>query len=673
MVLTTDSGRLLAGQLGDVDDRGLGLLDPRDRRGSKNAYIDLAQKLALEACLSFTGGETVLDYACGNGRLTRWLAQRAGCVVGADPSARLLRAGRAADSHSNSLYVGVERSGLPFRDGCFDALLCVGLLRRLERPRIAGVLAEFGRVLKPGGRMFCVEKCYRTSRPDHLGPEECVELLSASGFERIEGYPFRKGHWLPLYLIRFGLLPRRWWDALAPLRNQPAPAPTPEPVGLLPLPLPVPAPGGWGTSGATVNAGELAVSCGRPPVVILGAGSNITTLAAARCFTQVDVPVLVLDSDGHTALLSRSRHVHRVYPCGALPHDPQGFLRRLERLGRTLRREVGDRVLLLPTHDTGLHLCAENLGDLRRCFVLPGDPGREELLRFFDKARFFAALGEPVGHAPPTLWFAAPEQLRSAAGEFTYPVILKPAYKDVGQQHARTWKAKAVRVRGPAELVQRTHAFFPPAGLIVQEYLDCPEGEEVCWWGYRKHDGTITGMTACEMHKYPRVGGTGTLVRSQLVPEVDTRAREILTRLDFHGLCELPFLPDRSTGQYLVLECNPRCWLQLGLMWRCGLNAPLQAYQEHTGIDCGAGGETALDGLTWISPEYDLLRCLFAPSTEPLYVRLRQWCRDLRAADEVALWDLDEPAVVLAHVLLHARRAGRSLLQVSGCHAQPAG
>lgn len=214
-LLTEYSPHPPANLLGDVDDQGLGLLDPRDRRGSKNAYIDLVQKLALDACGRFTGGDTVLDYACGNGRLTRWAAQRVKRVVAVDPSLRLLQAAQQEGKPANALYASVEPSGMPFQDASFDGVLCIGLLRFLDPAQVGGVLRGFRRVLRPQGRLICVEKVYSQKRPGHLAREECEVLLAEAGFDLAESYPIRKGHWLPLYLVQFGLFPQRWWPSLA--------------------------------------------------------------------------------------------------------------------------------------------------------------------------------------------------------------------------------------------------------------------------------------------------------------------------------------------------------------------------------------------------------------------------------------------------------------------------
>jgi len=51
-------------------------IDPGDRKGYKNYYIDLLQKAALQEVLKLNGDEVVLDFGCGSGRFSYWIAPK---------------------------------------------------------------------------------------------------------------------------------------------------------------------------------------------------------------------------------------------------------------------------------------------------------------------------------------------------------------------------------------------------------------------------------------------------------------------------------------------------------------------------------------------------------------------------------------------------------------------
>jgi SAM-dependent methyltransferase len=101
------------------------------------------------AALGLTGGERVLDVACGTGNAAL-VAQRAGAIVtGLDASPRLLDVAR--ERVAGAEFVAGDCARLPFDDGQFDAALSVfGVIFAQPAEQAA---AEIARVVRPGGRV----------------------------------------------------------------------------------------------------------------------------------------------------------------------------------------------------------------------------------------------------------------------------------------------------------------------------------------------------------------------------------------------------------------------------------------------------------------------------------------------------------------------------------------
>ncbi|NIM20162.1 MAG: methyltransferase domain-containing protein [Candidatus Latescibacteria bacterium] len=198
-----------------ADRRGIGMLDARDSRGNKNAYVDLLQKLAIEDCYSFSGNETILEYGCGTGRISHWLGDRSARVIAADPEMRLLKIASEKSRHSNVLYVQIEESGFPFAKSAFDVITCIGLFRLVTKSEIHSILSGIKQTLKPGGHLICIDKVYNKKRPEHYTLDEYAEFFSAHGLTKRSVVPIRKGHWIPLYLVFIGFVPRSWFSHLA--------------------------------------------------------------------------------------------------------------------------------------------------------------------------------------------------------------------------------------------------------------------------------------------------------------------------------------------------------------------------------------------------------------------------------------------------------------------------
>lgn len=94
-------------------------------------------------------GGRVLDLGAGPGAYTREISSRGLRCVGADYSHNVLLAARRRGGQP---YVQADAYHLPFRNGTFDAVVCIGVLQSLEKA--ADALGEMARVLSPGGWLF---------------------------------------------------------------------------------------------------------------------------------------------------------------------------------------------------------------------------------------------------------------------------------------------------------------------------------------------------------------------------------------------------------------------------------------------------------------------------------------------------------------------------------------
>lgn len=124
------------------------------REGLDPYRTRLTDREVLRAVGDCTGSR-VLDAGCGEGYMSRLLAQEGAEVVGIDTSASLIE---AAKTHPNqeegaSFYTASIES-IPEADGSFDAAVCNHVLSDVENPGVA--LAELARVLRPGGRIVAL-------------------------------------------------------------------------------------------------------------------------------------------------------------------------------------------------------------------------------------------------------------------------------------------------------------------------------------------------------------------------------------------------------------------------------------------------------------------------------------------------------------------------------------
>ncbi|MEV4311660.1 class I SAM-dependent methyltransferase [Actinocrispum sp. NPDC049592] len=97
------------------------------------------------------GGLTV-DVGCGEGRLSRDLAERGYDVTGVEPAPTLLQA--AKDAHPEGTYVHAEAADLPFESDSVQLLVSYNNLMDIDD--LDGALREFARVLTPRTGRLCI-------------------------------------------------------------------------------------------------------------------------------------------------------------------------------------------------------------------------------------------------------------------------------------------------------------------------------------------------------------------------------------------------------------------------------------------------------------------------------------------------------------------------------------
>jgi len=118
--------------------------DPRtyDRNG---AFVHGLAGGVLE-WLAAQPGERILDLGCGDGKLTRQIAETGASVAGVDSSTEMVAAACALGLDARV----ASAEGLPFAEASFDAVFSNAALHWVRDQD--AMMGEVHRVLKPGGR-----------------------------------------------------------------------------------------------------------------------------------------------------------------------------------------------------------------------------------------------------------------------------------------------------------------------------------------------------------------------------------------------------------------------------------------------------------------------------------------------------------------------------------------
>lgn len=178
-----------------------------------NSAFDIDEPVVSEIIDSLPVG-TALDAACGTGRLAELLSKRGHQVIGVDGSPDMLARARTRVPKGEFLLGDLHR--LPIGDAEVDLVVCALALTHVAT--LTPVIAEFARVLRPGGHLVISD----------IHPER-VAMGSVPSVRDADGRPGRMSahrHLIGDYLraaLPVGLRLRRCEEPLVPAL-QPDPA-----------------------------------------------------------------------------------------------------------------------------------------------------------------------------------------------------------------------------------------------------------------------------------------------------------------------------------------------------------------------------------------------------------------------------------------------------------------
>lgn len=166
-----------------------------ERMGEGNLFHTQLIHPAVEHLLAIQPGERVLDIACGNGQMTRWLAQQGASVLATDFSATFLERAESRAAVSGAewtariayrLIDATSAEQLATLDEGHDAVIC--LMGLMDMPDIEPLAQALPRLLRPGGRfVFAVQHPAFNSAYVNIQAEQRADG-SRSSWVAVHGY-----------------------------------------------------------------------------------------------------------------------------------------------------------------------------------------------------------------------------------------------------------------------------------------------------------------------------------------------------------------------------------------------------------------------------------------------------------------------------------------------------
>ncbi|WP_224450037.1 ATP-grasp domain-containing protein [Haloprofundus salilacus] len=115
---------------------------------------------------------------------------------------------------------------------------------------------------------------------------------------------------------------------------------------------------------------------------------------------------------------------------------------------------------------------------------------------------------------------------------------------------------------------------------IAQEFVD---GNEYALWALYDDGEPVATCQKHQLRGWSYAGGTSVYRRTVRIPELERAGCALLDELDWHGFASVQFKRDVDSGEFTLMEINPRVWVSLPCSVRAGADFPLYFWQTANG------------------------------------------------------------------------------------------
>jgi predicted ATP-grasp superfamily ATP-dependent carboligase len=252
-----------------------------------------------------------------------------------------------------------------------------------------------------------------------------------------------------------------------------------------------------------------------------------------------------------------------------------------------LTRKVGGKPILVPTDDHFAQALARHRVELEEV-AIPCVARSEAVELLVDQKRF-CEWGQANDVSCPKA-VRANETLGSLALPFVAKPINKSAFHVVARKLPHRQRASDLRfklIRSAEEWQVYKDEISPHLEhILVQEFIEGTTTDMYSIGVYADRQSSIKGLfVGRKLRGYPALYGDTKLGQNDCVPnDVLKEVTGIVRKLAYTGIAEFEFKRDLTTGDFRLIEINPRCWSWIGATAVSRADIPWIAFQDLTGV-----------------------------------------------------------------------------------------
>jgi D-aspartate ligase len=248
----------------------------------------------------------------------------------------------------------------------------------------------------------------------------------------------------------------------------------------------------------------------------------------------------------------------------------------------------------------------------------------------------FYRIGQKNKYLTPKLWNV------NDIDNIEFPIIAKPVYRAISSDNGNPQINKFLNRNRMTVIDNKNEMqeFIKHAGkyidyFLFQEYVRGYSDSMFTVGLYADRKSEIKALfTGKKVRGYPADIGDNIVGESRSVPDIlIENTRRIVFELKYSGIAEFEYKKNSVTGEFRLIEINPRAWSWIGVTPSCGVNIPLIAYEEMCGVAQDESPVQSEESIRYVKLYQDALNCLirYRFSHPAWSMPVKKWWDELKA------------------------------------------
>jgi len=249
--------------------------------------------------------------------------------------------------------------------------------------------------------------------------------------------------------------------------------------------------------------------------------------------------------------------------------------------------------------------------------------------------------------------------------ESNFPIVAKPSFRRISSNEDLKYitenmdrlRFNVIKNKGELnDFIKREEEFIDK--LIFQEYINGMSDSMYTVGIYANDCSEILGLfTGHKVRGYPADSGDCQVGECMKVPDyVIENTKKIVKELKYSGIAEFEYKKDSISGEFKLIEVNPRSWSWIGITPACGVSLPMIAYKDSCKQKIEFTESKLKDGsVKYIRIVSDFFNCNFKyKKTYPQWdMSFFKWIKDIISTEKIVFAEFNAGDWIISIRVLH--------------------